>query len=129
VSAVVRAEVGDAGALREHEFTIQLRALDAAKSGAQTSVALLVALSSALLGRSVKGGTIIAGHLTLGGSLEPIHTAIDLVERAFERGAETILLPVSCRRALADLSDELATRVQVLFYADSADVLRKALVV
>jgi ATP-dependent Lon protease len=126
--ARVRELVGERNP-REHEFTIQLRALDAARSGAQTSVALLVALSSALLGRSVKGGTIIAGHLTLGGSLEPIHNAIDLVERAFERGAETILLPVACRRALADLSDELATRVQVLFYADGADVLRKAVVV
>jgi ATP-dependent Lon protease len=72
---------------------------------------------------------IVAGHLALGGSLEPIHNATDLVERAFERGTETILLPVSCRRALADLSDDLATRVQVLFYADAADVLRKTLVV
>ena len=49
------------------------------------------------------------------------------MERAFERGAETILLPVACRRALADLSDDLATRVQVLFYADAQDAMRKAL--
>jgi ATP-dependent Lon protease len=114
---------------REHEFTIQLRALDTARSGAQTSVAVLIAQSSALLGRSVRGGTIIVGHLTLGGSLEPIHNATDLVERAFERGAEVILLPVGCRRALADLSDDLATRVQILFYADAPDALRKAVVV
>lgn len=112
---------------REHEFTVQLRALDTARSGAHTSVAVLTALSSALLGRSVRGGTVIAGHLTLGGSLEPIHNASDLVERAFERGAEAILMPVSCRRALADLSDDLATRVQVVFYADAQDALRKAL--
>jgi ATP-dependent Lon protease len=89
---------------------------------------LLVALSSALLGRSVRGGVIIAGHLTLGGSIEPIHNPVDLIERAFERGAEAILLPVSCRRSLADLSDDLATRVQTLFYADAQDALRKALV-
>lgn len=114
---------------REHEFTIQLRALDGSRSGAQTGVALLVALSSALLGRSVRGGVIIAGHLTLGGSLEPIHNPVDLIERAFERGAEAILLPVSCRRSLGDLSDDLATRVQVLFYADAQDALRKALVI
>ncbi len=112
---------------REREFTVQLRALDAARSGSHTSVAVLTALASAMLGRSIRGGTIIAGHLTLGGSLEPIHNATDLVERAFERGAEAILLPVSCRRALAELSDDLATRVQVLFYADAQDVLRKAL--
>ena len=39
------------------------------------------------------------------------------------------MLPVSCRRSLGDLSDDLATRVQVLFYADAQDALRKALVV
>lgn len=112
---------------REHEFTVQLRALDAARSGAQTSVATLTALSSALLGRSIRGGALIAGHITLGGSLEPVHNSIELVERAFERGAETILLPVGCRRALAELDDEIATRVQVIYYADAADALRKAL--
>ena len=37
------------------------------------------------------------------------------------------LLPVSSRRALVDLSDDVATRVQSLFYLDAADALRKAL--
>jgi ATP-dependent Lon protease len=36
-------------------------------------------------------------------------------------------MPVSCRRGLADLSDDAATKVQMLFYADAADGLRKAL--
>jgi ATP-dependent Lon protease len=43
-----------------------------------------------------------------------------------KRGATAVLMPVSCRRALIDLSDDVATKVQVLFYADAADVLRKA---
>jgi len=36
-------------------------------------------------------------------------------------------MPVSCRRQLLDLSDDVATKVQVLFYSDAADVLRKVL--
>jgi hypothetical protein len=36
-------------------------------------------------------------------------------------------LPVSSRRALLELSDDVATKVQVLFYADASDALRKAL--
>jgi ATP-dependent Lon protease len=35
-------------------------------------------------------------------------------------------MPVSCRRPLVDLSDEVATKVQVVFYLDAADALRKA---
>ncbi|MEY9536898.1 protease Lon-related BREX system protein BrxL [Sinorhizobium fredii] len=112
---------------REHEFAVQLRSFDAAKSGDQIGIGLLVGLCSALLGKPLKGGLIISGGITLGGSLEPIHNPVDVVELAMEKGANAVLVPVACRRALIDLSDEVATKVQVLFYADASDALRKAL--
>jgi ATP-dependent Lon protease len=112
---------------KEHEFAVQIRSFDAAKNGSQVGVAVLIALCSALLGRSLKGGTIIVGGINLGGSIEPIHNPIDVVELALEKGASTVMMPVSCRRALVDLSDEVATKIQVLFYADAPDALRKAI--
>lgn len=112
---------------KEHEFAVQIRSFDAAKNGSQVGVAVLIALCSALLGRSLKGGIIIVGGINLGGSIEPIHNPIDVVELALEKGASTVMMPVSCRRALVDLSDEVATKVQVLFYADAPDALRKSL--
>jgi hypothetical protein len=111
---------------REHEFAVQLRSFDAAKNGAQLGVGVLLALCSALLGKPLKGGLAITGGVTLGGSIEPIHNPIDVVELALEKGAVAVLMPVSCRRALIDLSDDVATKVQVLFYGDAADALRKA---
>ncbi len=112
---------------REHEFTVQLRSFDAAKSGTQTGVPVLLALASALLGTALKGGLVVVGGINLGGSIEPIHNPVDVVEHAMSKGAATVLLPVSCRRGLVDLSDDVATKVQTLFYADAADALRKAL--
>lgn len=112
---------------REHEFAIQLRSFDAAKSGSQIGVGVLIALSSALLGKPLRGGLAFVGGINLGGSIEPIHNPIDVVELALEKGAGAILMPVSCRRPLIDLSDEVATKVQVLYYADAMDALRKAL--
>ena len=112
---------------REHEFVLQLRSFDAAKSGEQLGVGVLVGLCSALLGKPLKGGLAVAGGITLGGTIEPVHNPIDVVELAMEKGANTVLVPVSSRRALIDLSDDVATRVQVLFYADAPDALRKAL--
>jgi ATP-dependent Lon protease len=112
---------------REHEFTVQLRSFDAAKLGAQTGVAVLMALASALLGTALKGGLAVVGGINLGGSIEPIHNPIDVVEHALSKGAATVLMPISCRRGLVDLTDEVATKVQVLFYADAADALRKSL--
>ena len=112
---------------REHEFAVQLRSFDAAKSGEQVGVGVIVGLCSALLGKPLKGGLVMCGGITLGGSIEPIHNPIDVVELAMEKGANAVLVPVSSRRALIDLSDEVATKVQVLFYADASDALRKAL--
>ena len=36
-------------------------------------------------------------------------------------------MPVSARRRLFDLSDDMATRINVLFYSDTPDALLKAL--
>jgi ATP-dependent Lon protease len=112
---------------REHEFTVQLRSFDAAKTASQTGIPVLVALASALLGRPLRGGMAVIGGINLGGSIEPVHNPIDVVEHALSKGAATVLVPVSCRRRLVDLSDEAATKVQILYYSDAADALRKAM--
>jgi ATP-dependent Lon protease len=112
---------------KEHEFSLQLRALDTARSGGALGVGVLMALCSALLGQSCIGGLAVVGDLTLGGSLELVHNPVELVELGLEKGADSVLVPVSCRRQLLDLSDDVATKVQVLYYADAADALRKAL--
>lgn len=112
---------------REHEFSVQLKSFDAAKSGDQVGGGMLIALCSALLGKPLKGGLVVCGGITLGGSLEPVHNPIDIVELAMEKGAVAVLLPVSSRRALIDLSDDVATKVQVLFFSDAVDALRKAI--
>lgn len=112
---------------REHEFAVQIRSFDAAKSGSQTGVGVLVALCSALLAKPLRGGLIIVGGINLGGSIDPIHNPIDVVELALEKGASSVMMPVSSRRSLIDLSDDVATKIQVLFYSDAPDALTKAI--
>ena len=50
-----------------------------------------------------------------------------LAEAAVEKGAKSLLLPVSCRRQLFDLSDDMATKLDIEFYQDGRDALLKAL--
>jgi ATP-dependent Lon protease len=111
---------------RSHEFSVQLRGFDAAKSGAKTGVAALIALSGALLRKSVRGGLIVVGEITVGGTIEPIHNAVSLAEMAVEKGAKCLLMPVSCRKQLFDLSDEMATKLDIEFYLDGRDALLKS---
>lgn len=112
---------------RAHEFTIQLRAFDASKKGAKLGVAALVAICGSLLKKPIRGGLILVGEIKLGGSIEPVLNAVNIVELAVEKGAQAILLPVSSRRQLFDLSDDMATKVDVQFYADAKDAMLKAL--
>lgn len=113
---------------RAHEFALQLRSFDASRSGAKLGVPTLIALCSALLKKPVRGGLIVAGEINLGGSIEPIHNAVTLAEIGVEKGAQTLLMPVSTRRQLVDLSDDMATKVDIQYYQDGRDALLKALV-
>jgi ATP-dependent Lon protease len=119
--------VGDRNA-REHEFIVQLRAFDADKSGGGLGVPVLVAMVGSLLERNTKGGLIIVGSLNLGGSIELLPNAVMIAEAAIDKRATTLLIPISARRALFELPDELATKISVEFYADAADAVFKSMV-
>lgn len=113
---------------RQHEFTVQLRAFDASRSGAKLGAASLVGLCTALLKKSVRGGLVIVGEINLGGSIEPIHNAVTIAEIAVEKGASVLLMPVSCRRQLIELSDDMATKIDIQFYSEPREALIKALI-
>lgn len=112
---------------RAHEFSVQLRAFDASKRGSKLGVAALIAMCSCLLKKSVKGGLIVVGEINLGGSIGPISNAVNIAELAVEKGASALLMPVTARRQLYDLSDEMATKIDIQFYQDARDALLKAI--
>ncbi|GGM57028.1 peptidase [Deinococcus arenae] len=124
--AQARTLIGDRDP-RQHEYSVQLRAFDAARSGAGLGLPSLLALCSALLGRPLRGGLITAGHLNLGGGIDPVHNAVDLAELAAEKRAAALLVPISARKQLNDLSDDVAARLTILYYTDARDALLKAI--
>jgi len=67
---------------RAHEFSVYLRAVDAAKSSSALGVAVLLAFSGALLEKSLKDGLVVVGALNLGGSVDPVYNAVSAAELA-----------------------------------------------
>jgi ATP-dependent Lon protease len=67
------------------------------------------------------------GSATLGGSIELLSNAVKIAELAVEKQAQTLLMPVSARRQLNELPDELWTKISVEFYRDPAHAVFKAL--
>jgi ATP-dependent Lon protease len=112
---------------RSYEFSVQLRAMDNDRIGTALGLPALIALCSGLLEKSTKGGLIVVGALNLGGSVELLTNAVGIVEVAVEKGADTVLMPVSSRKQLFELSDDMATRINIQFYSDTPDALLKAL--
>ena len=114
---------------RSHEFSVQVRAFDTARGGAKVGVATLIALCSALLVKPLRGGLALVGEINLGGSIETVPNPVELAEIAVEKGARALLVPVAARRQMVDLSDDLATRLDVEYYKDAQDALLKSLAV
>ena len=109
-----------------HEFSVQLRSMDMDSSGQGLGLAVLLSLCGGLIERSVKGGLIVTGSLNLGGSIEMVPNPVAVAELAVEKGATTLLMPISSRKQLFELSDEMATKVSIEFYADAIDAFTKA---
>jgi len=112
---------------RAHDIAIQLRSFDTSKNGSGLGMAVLMAMCSALLEKSTKGGLVIVGQLNLGGSLDLIYNAVNLAELAVEKGASTLLIPLNARKQLNDLSDDMVTKINIQFYTDLKDCLMKVL--
>jgi ATP-dependent Lon protease len=70
---------------------------------------------------------VVVGGLNLGGSVDPIYNGVDIAELAIEKNASTLLAPVSARKQMLELSDDMATKLNIQFYTDGRDALMKAL--
>ena len=112
---------------RSHEYTVQVRAFDSNKSAAASGVGILLAMCSALLAKNLKGGLVVVGGLNLGGSVEPLYSPVVIAELAIEKGAKTLLVPVTARKQMNDLADDQVTKLNITYYIDAKDALVKAL--
>jgi len=118
--------IGDRDA-RLHEFSIQLRAFDASKSGNGMGMAVLMGCAVPCFEKNTKGGLVIVGQLNLGGSLDLVYNAVNLAELAVEKGATTLIIPINARKQLNELADEMITKINIQYYTDLRDCLLKAL--
>ncbi len=118
--------VGGARNPKSHELAVEIQPVNGGKADGPYSVGLLLACCSALIRKQLRGGLVIVGEIS-GDAIKAVKQPTDFVETAVREGARTVLMPVSCRHALAEVSDEVATKIEMLFYANSSDALAKAL--
>jgi ATP-dependent Lon protease len=57
-----------------------------------------------------------------------VPNAVQIAELTVDKQAQTLLMPVTARKQLNDLPDDLWTKIKIEFYKDAADAVFKALV-
>ena len=75
----------------------------------------------------VTEATAIVGEIKLSGSMGEVHHVEDIIRVAKNAGARRVLLPMQSMADLMQVSGELLSAVQPVFYLDAVDAVRKAL--
>ena len=70
---------------------------------------------------------VLRGRIESRGSIEPVFTAATLVEIVVEKGAAHVLMPISARKQLKELPDDVLTKLMLFYYSDPRDALIKGL--
>lgn len=108
------------------ELVAKITPLGGSGGDASFSLGLLLALCSSVLKKPLRTGLLVVGELPQEGG-EAVKHPVDFIGALVEQGARGVLLPVSWRRVAAGISDEMATRLEIVFFADARDALGKAL--
>lgn len=78
---------------KQYDFTVQAVNLNQAKEGAETAIAFLIALVSALIERPTDPAMVVAGEMSVKGLLQRVANLPERLELAREAGAKRALIP------------------------------------
>jgi len=111
----------------EHDFHLHVVELHNTGPTPAMTLAAVVALCSAILGKSVQSQLVVLGSMSLGGNIIPVENLAESLQVAFDAGAKRILLPMASVRDIPTIPGELFAKFQTGFYADPRDAVFKAL--
>jgi len=73
--------------------------------------------------KSLRGGLVVVGGLNLGGSIDTLHNAVDVVETGRGEGSRRRADALSARKQLFGPDRRHGTKVNVLFYGDAREAV------
>jgi ATP-dependent Lon protease len=98
------------------------------KDGPSAGVAMATAIISILTGVPVRKDVAMTGEITLRGRVLPIGGLKEKLLAALRGGIKTVLIPEENVKDLADIPDEVKTKLELIPVARMDDVVRTALV-
>ena len=114
--------------LSSYDANVQVISLMQGKDARDLGVAFFVGLVSALLSRTIAGGLVVLGEMSIHGVLSHVEGLGDKLRVAMDSGARRVIIPTVNRKDFATLPDEVIDKMQIEFYSDPAQAAFKALV-
>jgi ATP-dependent Lon protease len=111
----------------EKDFHLHLVELQNSGIPETLTLASLIVLCSAALGKPIQSQMVVMGDMSLGGTITQARNLAESLQVAFDAGAKRILLPMSSVTDLPTVPGELFAKFQTSFYSDPVDAVFKAL--
>src|ERR1700716_475891 len=122
------AEFGiDAIDLQKSDVHVHVPAGAIPKDGPSAGVAMFMALTSLLTGRTVRSDTAMTGEISLRGLLLPIGGVKEKVLAAIQAGITTVMLPARNRKDLEDVPEKARDRIRLVWLERVDDAIEAAL--
>jgi ATP-dependent Lon protease len=97
------------------------------KDGPSAGITMATALVSALLTRDVDSTLAMTGEISLQGSVLPIGGLKEKLMAAVRYGVKVVLIPEKNSKDIAEISQEIVEKLEIVPVAHMDDVLNRAL--
>jgi ATP-dependent Lon protease len=122
------AEFGiDAIELQRSDVHVHVPAGAIPKDGPSAGVAMFMALTSLLTGRTVRSDTAMTGEISLRGLVLPIGGVKEKVLAAIQAGISTVMLPARNRKDIEDVPEKARSLVRFVWLERVDDAIEAAL--
>jgi ATP-dependent Lon protease len=122
------AEFGiDATELQKSDIHVHVPAGAIPKDGPSAGVAMFLALTSLLTGRTIRSDTAMTGEISLRGLVLPIGGVKEKVLAAIQAGIATVMLPARNRKDIEDVPEKARNRIRFVWLDRVDDAIEAAL--
>jgi len=110
--------IGLTATLATRDFAAEVVDLSGGGVAADCGVAFFVSIMSVIRNRSVEGGTVILGDLSIQGNVKAPGSIAETLQVAVDNGALRALVPVANKNQVALLPEEVVEKLDISFYGD-----------
>jgi ATP-dependent Lon protease len=124
----VKERIGMAALLATKDCAVEGVDLSGGGADGDCGVAFYVAMISALQERTVQAGTVVLGDVSVQGNIKSLPSIAEALQIGLDNGALRALVPIANKAQLAGLPEEVAEKLDVVFYGDVDRAVLKATV-